>query len=77
MLAALTESICRRLEFHGDGDINIVFSGGVLKDEIYRQLVQDSIKDRMSPLHITFLSQENAPVYGGIKLAKRLSGRVK
>lgn len=70
-LASLTASIYKRLKFDGSRDISIVFSGGVLKSEIYRQLLEEALNSRLSLERMTFISQENTPAFGGIKLAKR------
>lgn len=71
-LAALVASIYKRMEFQEDMKLNIVFSGGVLQCDFYQQLVKTALKQKLRLNQIHFLTQENAPSYGGIKLAGRL-----
>jgi len=74
-LADLAKSTYDKLNFNEETDINIVFSGGVLKNRIYEENLKASIGRKIKLDHITFLVQENPPSYGGIKLAKTILGR--
>lgn len=71
-LASLTASIYRRKGFSEDMEIHVVFSGGVLKSEIYQMLVKEALADRIPLKKVTFSTQIHAPSYGGIKLAMRM-----
>lgn len=71
-LAVLVASTYGRLGFQEDREIRIVFSGGVLRCKFYQQLVKAEVGKRITLQHVQFLTQENAPSFGGIKLAERL-----
>lgn len=73
LLADMVASIYQRMGFSKDLELSMVFSGGVLQSRVYRQLVKDGLKERISLDKVTFTIQENTPSYGGIKLAKRMN----
>ena len=53
-------------------ELNIVFSGGVLKSRIYQQLIKNELARQIPLEHVAFSLQKNAPAYGGIRLAQRI-----
>lgn len=72
VLSALMYSIYVRMGFDGEEKLNIVFSGGVLKSDMYRQLIMEELGRKIPLEHVAFSIQKNAPAYGGIRLAGRM-----
>lgn len=72
VLSSLMHSIYRRMDFDGEMDLNIVFSGGVLKSGIYQRLIKQELGKRIPLKRVSFSTQKNAPAYGGIRLAQRI-----
>ncbi|MBF9973419.1 hypothetical protein I4O60_06390 [Clostridioides difficile] len=58
-----------------DGEINIVLSGGTLNKTVYAQMLMNNLKTENTDKNLKFISQENQPVYGGIRLAMALANR--
>lgn len=75
VIARLMGSIYRRMGFDSRMELNIVFSGGVLKSRIYQQLIKEELAWQIPLEHVTFSIQKHAPVYGGIRLARRILGQ--
>ena len=75
VIARLMGSIYRRMGFDSRMELNIVFSGGVLKSRIYQQLIKEELARQIPLEHVTFSIQKHAPVYGGIRLARRILGQ--
>lgn len=75
VIARLMGSIYRRMGFDSRMELNIVFSGGVLKSRIYQQLIKEELARQVPLEHVTFSIQKHAPVYGGIRLARRILGQ--
>ncbi len=75
VIARLMGSIYRRMGFDSRMELNIVFSGGVLKSRIYQQLIKEELVRQIPLEHVTFSIQKHAPVYGGIRLARRILGQ--
>lgn len=75
VIARLIGSIYRRMGFDSRMELNIVFSGGVLKSRIYQQLIKEELARQIPLEHVTFSIQKHAPVYGGIRLARRILGQ--
>lgn len=73
ILSDLSKSIYYRLELDKEKEISIVLSGGVLKNEIYEELLKTAINEKINSSNINFIYQKNSPSYGGIKLAMRLT----
>lgn len=73
VLAALAKSTYERLGFDGDTRFSIVFSGGALKNEEYQKLLKADLEKQISLKNVSFFTQKNAPVCGGIKLAQRIA----
>jgi len=72
VIARLMGSIHKRMGFDGGTELNIVFSGGVLKSRIYQQLIKNELARQIPLEHVAFSLQKNAPAYGGIRLAQRI-----
>ena len=75
VIARLMGSIYSRMGFDSRMELNIVFSGGVLKSRIYQQLIKEELARQIPLEHVTFSIQKHAPVYGGIRLARRILGQ--
>ncbi|RJW48955.1 N-acetylglucosamine kinase [Clostridiales bacterium TF09-2AC] len=75
VIVRLMGSIYRRMGFDSRMELNIVFSGGVLKSRIYQQLIKEELARQIPLEHVTFSIQKHAPVYGGIRLARRILGQ--
>lgn len=75
ILANLIKSNYDKLKFNDKTGINIVFSGGVLKNKFYDETLRGYIKEKLNHSDINFFIQENVPAYGGIKLATRMMSR--
>ena len=56
-------------------EINIVLSGGTLNKTVYVQMLMNNLKTENTDKNLKFISQENQPVYGGIRLAMALANR--
>lgn len=72
-LADLAYSAYSKLELNKEASINIVLSGGVLKNQWYKNLLEDYLKNKINTSVIVTQLQVNSPSYGGIQLAKRLA----
>ncbi len=77
-LALLTYSLWNRMHFDEEEKVSIVFSGGVLKNKIYNQMLEDEIRARIGlekSANIQFVVNDEMPVKGGIQLAHYLVTR--
>lgn len=70
-LSSLVEMVYKELQFENLDNINIVFSGGVLKMPLYRELLEKKISSKLNKSNLVFKEQINSPAFGGIKLAMR------
>ncbi len=69
-LSNLVKTIYKSFEFEKEDKIKIVFSGGVLKSPLYREILEKNISHGLSKDNFIFVEQINTPAFGGIKLAK-------
>lgn len=72
VLSDLTKSIYDTLNFKEEKKISIVFSGGVLKNEVYDKILKTAIKEKINPNNIMFMVQKNSPSFGGVRLARKI-----
>lgn len=72
-LATLVYSVYRKM--NGPKVLRLVFSGGVMANEIYQQLLKEAVKVLVKDSEIRFYMQKNRPSYGGIRLALDFIGR--
>ncbi|HGM3774203.1 TPA: N-acetylglucosamine kinase [Clostridioides difficile] len=56
-------------------EINIVLSGGTLNKTVYAEMLMNNLRIENKDKNLKFISQENQPVYGGIRLAMALADR--
>lgn len=75
MLAIMVSQVYKKLNFTTSMKLNFVFSGGVLKSKTYQQILSHEIEKLIALDNVKFSMQENAPAYGGIKLAKKSISR--
>lgn len=75
VLAALAKSTYERLGFDGDTRFSVVFSGGALQSEEYQNLLKADLEKQISLKNVSFFTQKNPPVCGGIKLAQSMAVR--
>lgn len=69
-LSNFVKTIYKNFEFEKEDKIKIVFSGGVLKSSLYRDILEKKISDDLYKLNFDFVEQINPPAFGGIQLAK-------
>lgn len=74
-LACQAEAMFKKIKAEPGEPCNIVFSGGVLKNPCYQELLKTEIKIKLNDGNVQFYIQKEQPSYGGIKLAKTLLGR--
>jgi N-acetylglucosamine kinase-like BadF-type ATPase len=70
-LCGLIKNIYDSLDFKNEDNVNIVFSGSVLKNSLYSGMLKEAVQKELNATNIVFKKQINAPAFGGIKLAKR------
>lgn len=70
-LCDLIKNVYNNLEFKNEDSVNIVFSGGVLKNLSYSKILEETIRRELNVPNLVFIEQTNTPAFGGIKLAKR------
>lgn len=76
-LAKMAVNIYKKLGLSPGYESHMVFSGGVLKNEVYQNLLQETIMEQFKEEKpkIIFNMQKNEPVYGGLSLARQLYER--
>lgn len=76
VLAKMTVNIHQKLGLKAEEHSSIVFSGGVLKSQIYQMILKEAIlqeldkKNEKLKSNVEFTMQKNDPVFGGIRLAQ-------
>lgn len=70
-LCGLIKNIYDSLDLKNEDNVNIVFSGSVLKNSLYSQMLREAVQKELNATNIVFKKQINSPAFGGIKLAKR------
>lgn len=71
-LSVASINILNKISKNIDDELSIVLSGGVFNSNLYKKLVIKNIKDMSPYKNLNFRLQKNDPVYGGLKLAKKL-----
>ncbi|WP_434796422.1 hypothetical protein [Terrisporobacter vanillatitrophus] len=71
-LSVASINILNKISKNIDDKLSIVLSGGVFNSNLYKQLVIKNIKHMSQYKNLNFKLQKNDPVYGGLKLAKKL-----
>ena len=73
-LAEITCALWKKLHFEKEEAVTIVFSGGVLRKQVYNKLLEESISRLINPdnnRNFNFVLNDHMPVKGGIELAKQ------
>lgn len=71
-LAQQVNSVYRRMDPVKEETFNIVFSGGVLKSQLYQNMLTEEIRRHVRHPLLEYLVQIKQPSFGGIRLAQRL-----
>lgn len=71
LLTDMVEVLYRMQNFEKENMVNIVLSGGVLKSKEYINILKKEIERREFQSNVKYIEQINAPVQGGIRLAKK------
>ncbi|MCC3866774.1 BadF/BadG/BcrA/BcrD ATPase family protein [Terrisporobacter mayombei] len=71
-LSVASVNVLNNISKNSEDKLSIVLSGGVFNSKLYRKLVTENIKEMSNCENLRFILQDNNPVYGGLKLAKKL-----
>ncbi len=73
-LADIVEGAFNAASFKHENDITIVMSGSLFKNTYFRELVQNTISNRLKSGNYAYIHSDGSPAEDGLKLAEKLSG---
>lgn len=70
VLSKMASAAYQKMASSNQGSFDCVLSGGVLKNQLFQEILKDEVTKRIDR-EVIFYNQVNAPAYGGIILCKK------